>query len=267
MKIVSACAAMLLLANNVNAQAKWDNSAKNKLSTTSQTKNVVINNRHQDARLVINSKSSKYPTDKLSIRGAIGFNPANEADYGIIRGRSNSGGLMLWGNSSWDDGSGLMINGYKGGGDINFVASVPDSLQAAFRFWHKRITNVMTIFKNGKVVIGAELMANTPGTYKLYVKDGILTEKLRVANNLDPLNWADFVFDDNYELMPLQKLESYITANKHLPEIPSATDVSKNGIDIAEMDAKLLQKIEELTLYVIQQQKEIDELKKQLSRQ
>jgi len=65
--------------------------------------------------------------------------------------------------------------------------------------------------------------------------------------------------------MPLNEVADYVKANNHLPDIPSAQDVVKDGgIDLGSMDAKLLQKVEELTLYVIQQQKEIDELKKQI---
>ncbi len=78
--------------------------------------------------------------------------------------------------------------------------------------------------------------------------------------------WSDFVFDDSYKLMSLKELEKYVEKNNHLPNIPSETEVKKNGIDLGEMDAKLLQKIEELTLYLIEQQKEIDELKSQLNK-
>ena len=103
----------------------------------------------------------------------------------------------------------------------------------------------------------------TPAGYNLYVSKGILTEKLKVANSADVMNWSDFVFNKDYKLRSLHDVESYINANKHLPEIPSAKEVGEEGIDVAAMDARLLQKIEELTLYIIQQQKEIDELKKQ----
>lgn len=62
-------------------------------------------------------------------------------------------------------------------------------------------------------------------------------------------------------MISLQELESFINENKHLPDMPTETQVKENGINVAEMNAKLLQKIEELTLYVIEQQKQIDELK------
>lgn len=75
--------------------------------------------------------------------------------------------------------------------------------------------------------------------------------------------WPDFVFEETYELDDLKKVEKFIEKNHRLPEIPSATEVESNGIDIVDMQAKLLQKIEELTLYVIEQQKEMEELKSQ----
>jgi hypothetical protein len=74
--------------------------------------------------------------------------------------------------------------------------------------------------------------------------------------------WSDFVFDEDYRLPSLYELEKYVTTNRHLPDIPSAKEVEDNGVDLGEMNAKLLQKVEELTLYVIDLQKQIDELKK-----
>lgn len=99
-----------------------------------------------------------------------------------------------------------------------------------------------------------------PAGYKLYVQQGILTEKVKVAV-ANTANWSDFVFAKDYKLQSLSDVENYISNNQHLPGIPSAKEVVNDGVDVATMDAKLLQKIEELTLYVIQQQKEIDKLK------
>jgi trimeric autotransporter adhesin len=104
---------------------------------------------------------------------------------------------------------------------------------------------------------------STPGTYGLYVGDGILREMVKVASHSGTA-WSDFVFNKDYSLMPLDKVEEFVKDNKHLPAIPTQKEVNSDGIDLASMDAKLLQKVEELTLYVIQQQKEIDELKKQI---
>ena len=74
--------------------------------------------------------------------------------------------------------------------------------------------------------------------------------------------WPDKVFAEEYKLMPLNEVEKYVKGHKHLPAIPSEADVLENGYNMGEMDAMLLKKIEELTLYVIEQQKVIDELKK-----
>jgi len=74
-------------------------------------------------------------------------------------------------------------------------------------------------------------------------------------------DWSDEVFDKNYKLMPLHQLESYIETNKHLPDIPTEEEVLKNGIKLGEMNALLLKKVEELTLYVIELKKEVEDLK------
>ncbi len=93
---------------------------------------------------------------------------------------------------------------------------------------------------------------STPvGTYKLFVEGGILTEKLRVALK-SSADWADHVFTGNYQLMPLEQVAAYIGKHKHLPGVPSAEKlVAGGGIDVNEMFAKQMEKIEELTLYVI----------------
>jgi hypothetical protein len=82
------------------------------------------------------------------------------------------------------------------------------------------------------------------------VETGILTEKIKVALKSSS-NWSDYVFADNYSLSPLHEVEKYIRQHKHLPGIPSANELVQSGIDLGEMDAKLLQKIEELSLHMI----------------
>jgi hypothetical protein len=89
-------------------------------------------------------------------------------------------------------------------------------------------------------------------------QDGLVRVKeLRVTVS----GWSDFVFDDGYRLPSLYELEDYINRNRHLPDIPTTAEVEGDGADLGAMNAKLLQKIEELTLYVIDLQKQIDELK------
>lgn len=78
--------------------------------------------------------------------------------------------------------------------------------------------------------------------------------------------WPDYVFEKDYKLMPLSEVESFILQHKHLPSIPSEQEILEKGNDLGEMDQLLLQKIEELTLYIIEQQKQIDALKIQIEK-
>lgn len=78
---------------------------------------------------------------------------------------------------------------------------------------------------------------------------------------------SDYVFEKDYVLMPLTELEKFVTEQKHLPEVMSAKEFAKNGYNLEEMDDVLLRKVEELTLYIIQQQKEINELRQKLEKQ
>ncbi|RYU94356.1 hypothetical protein [Emticicia agri] len=100
----------------------------------------------------------------------------------------------------------------------------------------------------------------TGNPYRLIVQDGIITEKVKVALK-GTADWADYVFEPSYQLMPLEKVESFVKENKHLPNVPSAEDMSKNGLDVSQTSAKLMEKIEELTLYMIEMNKEIKALK------
>lgn len=116
---------------------------------------------------------------------------------------------------------------------------------------------------DGKVVIGSRGSAycTTCTGYKLFVKDGIKTEKVKVEIAAEN-GWADYVFKKDYKLMPLYEVESYINTNGHLPEVPSTEEAIKNGIELKEMNILLLKKIEELTLHAIEQNKRIEELEK-----
>jgi hypothetical protein len=110
--------------------------------------------------------------------------------------------------------------------------------------------------------------------------DGLFHTHLIVANDgnmylngtahvhevkIETTEWADFVFRDDYRLKPLSEVNTFIKENKHLPEIPSATEIEENeGVNVGDMQVKLLQKIEELTLYLIQQDNTIQELKSEI---
>ncbi|MDR2204692.1 MAG: hypothetical protein LBE36_00795 [Flavobacteriaceae bacterium] len=99
--------------------------------------------------------------------------------------------------------------------------------------------------------------------YRLFVKDGIRTEKVKVDIAQDN-GWADYVFDEDYQLTDLKTLETYIKENKHLPEVPTTEEAIQNGIELKEMNILLLKKVEELTLHLIEQNKRIEELESKI---
>jgi hypothetical protein len=113
----------------------------------------------------------------------------------------------------------------------------------------------MRIDRDGNVGIGT-----TSPTEKLSVNGNIRSKKIIVTQN----GWSDYVFNDGYHLRPLTQVENFIKENKHLPEVPTAKEVEKNGVDVGETQALLLKKIEELTLYMIEMKKENDNLKNRI---
>ncbi|MCP9762913.1 hypothetical protein [Lacihabitans soyangensis] len=103
----------------------------------------------------------------------------------------------------------------------------------------------------------------TPAGYRLIVQDGILTEKVKVALKSSVADWADYVFEPEYKtnMMTLDEVEQFTLKNKHLPNVPSADNMVSEGLDIAKTSKMFMEKIEELTLYLIELNKEVKALK------
>ncbi|MGY3793774.1 hypothetical protein [uncultured Aquimarina sp.] len=136
---------------------------------------------------------------------------------------------------------------------------IGDDSLGSFNIGYKNWQNgewISTFYVNnyGNVGIGT---TNTQG-YKLAVAGKVVAEEIKVALQN---SWPDFVFEDSYALPTLQEVENHIDQKGHLINIPSAAEVAQNGIQLGEMNAKLLEKIEELTLYTIAQEKELKEQK------
>jgi hypothetical protein len=111
--------------------------------------------------------------------------------------------------------------------------------------------NISLVNKKGNVGIGT----TNPGTWKLAVNGQIRAKEIKVETR-----WSDFVFENDYKLPTLKDVENHIKEKGHLKDIPSAKEVEKNGILLGKMNSKLLQKIEELTLYTIEQEKRLNNI-------
>ncbi|HXS36626.1 MAG TPA: hypothetical protein VN721_07990 [Flavipsychrobacter sp.] len=243
--------------NNAIAQAGWNSSSSSGpgyLSTNSNTLGINIT-----PGVNIGTIPSPLSTEAclFKVGGDIGLSGSLYGNTGL-RVESDQ-----WGACD------MILNGITSTnkGQISFTSAVNNTTNDnAFTFTTTDATTnhwALFIKHSGKVVIGDAIQSNYPGNYNLYVQNGILTEKLKIALHTDATNWSDYVFNKDYQLMPLGEVASYVKTNKHLPGVPSAEEVGKDGIDVASMDATLLKKVEELTLYVIQQQKSINNLQKQ----
>lgn len=119
--------------------------------------------------------------------------------------------------------------------------------------------NDLVILNSGSVCLGTTIEATG---YRLNVNGKVICTEVRVEALA---NWPDYVFGDNYHLMTLDELEHSIKSNGHLPGLPSASQVQSSGFELGDMQRILLEKVEELTLYTIEQNKQISDLQKKVS--
>ncbi len=110
----------------------------------------------------------------------------------------------------------------------------------------------------GALQIGS---AVTPSGYAVSVNGRVICEELKIKASS---NWPDYVFSDNYTLTPLPDLRTFINKYKHLPNVPSASEIEKDGIEVGNMEKRLMEKIEELTLYILQQEEKIKSIETEL---
>ncbi|WP_192348475.1 TMF family protein [Algoriphagus sp. Y33] len=173
------------------------------------------------------------PTSPLHVIGDIKL-------HGAVRVHSSdgnqAGALMAIGDPTTQNG--LQLDAHRGSGYILFSTNSASGTREKMR-----------IQNNGNVGIGT----NNP-TYKLSVNGTIKTQEVNVTT----AGWADYVFTPEYQLMPLSELEAFIQRNGHLPDVPTEAEVMENGVNLAEMNVKLLEKVEELTLYVIELESKVE---------
>jgi hypothetical protein len=158
--------------------------------------------------------------------------------------------------------------GYSGLPRINQTTGATGDVYGFY--WNPTITSLLGNHNAIHTVTGNVLLATTsgnvgigttnPGSYKLAVEGTIGARRVKVTQ----ATWADYVFDSSYQLASLHQVEKYIQTNKHLPDVPSAAEVKKGGLDLGDNQAVLLKKIEELTLYIIEQNKRMESLEHQV---
>lgn len=132
-------------------------------------------------------------------------------------------------------------------------------------------TNIAIVTKKTNKRVIAAGADTAKATFQLFADGTVITKNIFAENiKTDKAallkKWPDYVFDKKYELRSINEVEQYITKNGHLPDVPSKTDVTANGVDLGEMNAVLLKKVEELTLYMIQLQKQNEQLQQAVNR-
>jgi hypothetical protein len=146
-------------------------------------------------------------------------------------------------------------NEHGGAGAFNIWSA--DNAQPLVGQEDANMVKRFSILQNGNVGIGVE-----EPRQKLVVDGTICATEVRVSLSGEPCWWPDYVFNSNYKLRDILELESYIKNNKHLPDIPTAEEVNNSGVELGDMQVRMLKKIEELTLYIIELKKENEEIKK-----
>lgn len=244
-----------------NAQTSWNlngnlgtNPTTNYLGTSDNQDLVLKTNNFERIRINSNGKigigTAPNPDMALALHGSTEF--ISESTGNGFHFFSEAQNVVQDGDVMW-----LLYKHYQ----PNDVGLLTLSAPSSPTDWSQPKFSVRA---NGKVLIGtwsnfSQTSCSDCNNYKLFVKDGIRTEKIKVDIAADN-GWADYVFDDNYELMDLKSLENFIKKNKHLPEVPTTNEAIEKGIELKEMNILLLKKVEELTLHVIDLNKKIENL-------
>lgn len=204
---------------------------------------------------------------RISDVGNVGIGTSNPLAKLEIR----NGDILVKNLSNADNSSAIMIgqsivdgNLFNFGTSIRTITQNGGSNTYAMQIFtqESHLTNQtekVRILGNGNVGIGT-----VAPDEKLTVKGKIHAEEVRIDLSVPA---PDYVFASNYKLKTLQEVEDYIIQNSHLPEIPSAKEIEKNGLMLAEMNMSLLKKIEELTLYSIEQNKKTEAQAKEIEAQ
>ena len=174
--------------------------------------------------------------------GVITSNTSGHGGMGMIEG-PNMSSPMVWMYNFGSNKNAFTV------AKVNYMASGISTIES-------NIVALLQVRENGNVGIGT-----TNPDAKLAVKGVIHAEEVKVDLTVPG---PDYVFDKGYTLPTLKEVKAYIDQYRHLPEIPSATEIESDGIKVGEMNMLLLKKIEELTLYMIEQEKKMEGMQKQI---
>ncbi|MBQ3594747.1 MAG: hypothetical protein II981_05010 [Bacteroidales bacterium] len=223
--------------NNTNYLMYIRNNGYVGIGTSSPTEKLEVSG---NAKATNVTATSAVQSSTLTVTGNVTFNSLAGSSSKILTVGSN--GLLSSADMS-----------EVGDGMGNHIATTNLNLNGKNIVGATNGTGGIYVAQNGNVRIGA---GTANPTKTLEVNGAIRSKEVLV----EVANWSDFVFDKDYDLMTLKEVESYIKENGHLPDVPSAEEVKANGVEVGEMNAILLQKIEELTLYIIELEKKIEKL-------
>ena len=237
-----------LQGNNVNPAFEYIGTTNNQpiIFRTNTANNTVFNERMRigsDGKIGIGTGS---PSELLEVAGNIKGNIMSASARTYLVGKDGAGYHWFASSPTIAEPNNIMM-GIRRDPVTEFVTDL--FLAPGGNF-------ALSLASTGKVKVGN---VATPDGYNLFVQGGIMTEKIKVAVASSP-EWADYVFEKNYNLLSLEKVEAFIKENKHLPNVPSTEELMNNGLDVGKTSAKLMEKIEELTLYIIELNKKVKDL-------
>lgn len=232
-----------------------------KIKATSNQSDFIQNINNATLGSYYTTDTTTYPADQWNVNENALVVDKSKKYVGISTKTPNA--LLQIGDISRNDKADLLFRTPGANMRLGSSASGND-------FWIRddNSANAYRFYLNSAGNLG---IGTTTPACKLDVKGNIRAEEIKVevvdATDIKIKNdaWADYVFKDNYILKPLSEVESFIKENNHLPEVPSAKDIQKNGLDMSEMMATQMKKIEELTLHLIEQDKEISALKQKFA--
>nr|WP_320120070.1 hypothetical protein [uncultured Marinifilum sp.] len=253
------------------------------LSAQSVIKKTVVVEKAGWSRVMFCNSASGRGFGKLSLLTKGGATTPYTSEITWFKGWSNYGGLNVISTTNggyWTD-CRITFDGVKSYLEVFFTRAIPVlSVMLDQEVWEGSGVFDGTLPEGGDAVVSEAKMHrvnfgenNFVLSYSGHVGIGTTTpaSKLDVAGTItaseikvESKGGADFVFEEDYQLKSLEEVEQFVQENKHLPDIPSAKQMEKDGVGLAEMNKLLLQKVEELTLYLIEKDKKVNELENEI---